>query len=109
MPALVYVSDNSFDAEVLKCDIPVLAAFLTTWSAPSQTLAEQLIQLAADYQDRLKFVGLDIEANPTVTSQYHVFNVPTLILFKFGQEVARLSGMISTTELLDQVTPFLDE
>lgn len=109
MPDLVHVTDNSFDVEVLKCDIPVLTEFLASWSGSSQTMATQLVQLATDYQARLKIVGLDIEANPTITSKYNVFNVPTLILFKFGQEVARLSGVISTAELLDHVSPFLDE
>ena len=72
-------------------------------------MVSQLVQLAADYQDRLKIVELDIEANPTITSKYNVLNVPTLILFKFGQEVARFGGAISTAELLEQVSPFLDE
>ncbi len=109
MPDLVHVTDNSFDAEVLKCDIPVLTEFLASWSGLSRTMAVQLAQLATEYQDRLKIVGLDIEANPTITSKYNVFTVPTFILFKFGLELVRLSGVISTTELLDQVTPFLDE
>jgi thioredoxin 1 len=109
MADLVVVTDNSFDAQVLKCDIPVLTEFMAEWAAPAQTLAAQLAEIATEYDDRLKVVKLDIEANPVVTSTYNVLNIPTLILFKFGQEVARLTGVISKAGVLDSVLPFLDE
>ena len=109
MADLVAVTDNSFDAEVLKCDIPVLTEFLADWSAPAQALAAQLAEIAAEYEGRLKVVDLDIEVNPLVTSSYNVLNIPTLILFKFGQEVTRVTGVISKTGVLETVLPFLDE
>ena len=109
MADLVALTDNSFDAEVLKCDIPVLAEFLAEWSAPAQALAAQLAEIAAEYEGRLKVVQLEIEANPMVTSRYNVLNIPTLILFKYGQEVARITGVISRAGVLESVLPFLDE
>ena len=109
MADLVALTDNSFDAEVLKCDIPVLAQFLAEWSAPAQALATQLAEIAAEYEGRLKVVELEIEANPMVTSRYNVLNIPTLILFKYGQEVARITGVISRAGVLESVLPFLDE
>jgi thioredoxin 1 len=105
----VAMTDNSFDAEVLKCDIPVLTEFQAEWAAPAQTLAVQLAEIAAEYEGRLKVVKLDIEANPVVTSNYNVLNIPTLILFKFGQEVARVTGVTSKAGVLESVLPFLDE
>ena len=109
MAELVQVTDHSFDAEVLKCDIPVLAEFLAEWAGSCQTVAAQLAEVAAEYTNQLKIVKLDIEANPLVTANYDVFNVPTLILFKNGQEVERMVGVVSKAEVLDKVTPFLDE
>ena len=109
MADLVYVTDNSFDAQVLKCDIPVLTEFLAEWATPCQIIAAHLLDIAAEFKDQLKVVKLDIEANPMVTSNYNVLNVPTLILFKNGQEVARLAGLVSKAVVLDKVTPFLDE
>ena len=76
MVDLVALTDNSFDAEVLKCDIPVLAEFLAEWSAPAQALAAQLAEIATKYEGRLKIVELEIEANPMVTSRYNVLNIP---------------------------------
>lgn len=109
MANLVQVTDNSFDAEVLKCDIPVLTCFLAEWSGPGKKMAASLVELATQAEGRLKVVKLDIEANPAVTSNYTVLNVPTLVLFKFGQEVERIMGMVTNEQLMERVDPYLDE
>ncbi|MEW5959134.1 MAG: thioredoxin domain-containing protein [Chloroflexota bacterium] len=109
MTNLVHITDNSFDAEVLKCDIPVLTCFLAGWSTPGQKMAAAAAELAAEYAGQLKTVGVDIETNPLVTSKYTVLNVPTLVLFKFGQEVQRMRGVVSKEELRAGIAPFLDE
>jgi thioredoxin 1 len=64
--------------------------------------------IAADYDEQLKPVRLDIEVNPGFTSHYAVLNIPTLILFKNGQEVQRITGMVSKAELVDKIEPYLD-
>jgi thioredoxin 1 len=109
MENLIEVTDNSFDAQVLKCDIPVLTFFSADWSAPARKMRSILAELTPGYEDRLKIVELDIEANPVVTSEYAVLNVPTLVLVKRGMEVERMSGLVSKEKLLEKVTPFLDE
>jgi thioredoxin 1 len=108
MPTVVDVTDHSFDAQVLKCDIPVLAHFWAEWSAPCKTMDAHLQEIAAEYDEQIKPVRLEIEANPTFTSQYTVLNVPTLILFKNGQEVQRMSGVVSKAELREKIEPYLD-
>ena len=108
MTELVPVTDNSFDAQVLKCDIPVLAHFGAEWSAPGQKMAAILAKVADEYEGRVKMVKLDVEANPMVASNYAVLNIPTLILFKNGQEVERITDRISRTDLLKKVTPYID-
>ncbi len=109
MAKLAHVTDNSFDAEVLKCDIPVLTCFLAEWSAPAKKMAAALAELATKYEGRLKVVGLDIEANPIVTSTWSILNVPTFVMFKFGQEVGRMTGVLSVEALMEKVAPYLDE
>jgi thioredoxin 1 len=111
MTSLVQVTDNSFDAEVLKCDILVLAEFWADWCAPCQELELHLADIANNHDDQLKIVRLNIEANPIVTSNYTVLKVPTVILFKNGQEVDRITGTMSTVskeDLLARIEPFLD-
>jgi thioredoxin 1 len=108
MATLVHVTDNSFDAEVLKSDIPVIADFWAEWCAPCKTVDAYLSDIAAQYPEQLKVVTVDIEANPVVTSNYHVLNLPTLILFKFGQPVERMVGTLPKQAILDKVLPYLD-
>jgi thioredoxin 1 len=108
MPTVVDVTDHSFDAQVSKCDIPVLAHFWAGWSAQCKTMDAHLQEIAAAYDEQIKTVRLDIEVNPAFTSNYTVLNVPTLILFKNGQEVQRMSGVVSKAELLEKIEPYLD-
>ena len=108
MTEFVNVTDNSFDAEVLKCDIPVVADFWAEWCEPCKAMEPALKEIAGEYNGQLKIVKLDIELNPRVTSNYMVLTIPTLIIFKNGQEVERFSGGQSKEALLEQITPHLN-
>jgi thioredoxin len=108
MATFVHATDNSFDAEVLKCDIPVIADFWAEWCGPCKTVDAYLDEIAKQYSEQLKIVKVDIESNPVVTSNYTVLNLPTLILFKFGQPVERIVGALSKQAILDKVLPYLD-
>jgi thioredoxin 1 len=105
---IVNVTDYSFDPEVLKCDIPVLADFWAEWCMPCVALEPHLQEIAAEYSERLKIVKLDIEQNPNITAYYNVYTIPTLILFKTGLEVERLNGAQSKAALLEKILPHLD-
>lgn len=102
------VTDYNFDPEVLKCDIPVLTDFWAEWCAPCKALEPHLANIAEDYDDQLKVVRLDIEANTNTTSKYGVLNLPTLVLFKHGQEVERIMGAVSKKAIVEKVVPHLD-
>lgn len=108
MTELLDVTDNSFDAQVLKCDIPVVADFWAEWCEPCKALEPPLKEIAAQYEERIKVVKVDIESNPIVTSNYNVLTIPTLIIFKFGQEVERLNGSQTKESLLEKIEPHLD-
>lgn len=108
MTTPLHITDNSFDAEVLKCDIPVLADFGAEWCAPCKIVDRHLAEIARTYPaDLLKIVKVDIEANPLVTSNYSVLNLPTLILFKNGQPVERLVGTVPKDKIVDKVAPYV--
>ena len=109
MATPVQVTDASFDAEVLKCDIPVLADFTAQWCGPCQSIAPYLDEIATDYAGRIKVVKLDVDANPLVASNYSVLSLPTLILFKFGQPVDRLTGTHTKRAIQQKIAPYLDE
>ena len=109
MATFVNVTDNSFDAQVLKCDIPVVADFWAEWCGPCKALEPSLEEIAADHPEQLKVVKVDIESNPTETSNYRVLTIPTLIIFKNGQEVARLNGNQTRESMWDKIKPHLDQ
>ena len=108
MAELISVTDNSFDAQVLKCDIPVVADFWAEWCEPCKAMEPFLQELAGDYGEQLKIVKVDIESNPNVTSNYKVLTIPTLIVLKNGQEVERINGRQSKEAVLKRVEPYLD-
>lgn len=107
--SLTNVTDFSFDPEVLKCDIPVLANFWAAWSVPAQQLQPQLEQLAARHAEQVKVVNVEIEDNPTVTSAYNILNLPTMVLFKNGLELVRLTGPQDQDSVLAAIQPYFDQ
>jgi len=106
---LVNVTDNSFDPQVLKCDIPVLAYFGARRLASGQDLRPALQEIAAEYSVQVKVVNVEIEAAPGITAKYQVLTVPALILFKNAQEVARLNGPQPKDAILNTIRLFFDQ
>lgn len=109
MGTLTNATDNSFDPEVLKCDIPVLADFWAEWCEPCVAMEPFLEEIAAEKDERVKIVKVDIESNPNTTANYGVLTIPTLILFKNGQEVVRLNGFQAKDAILDKIQPHFDQ
>lgn len=108
MSAPIHITDNSFDAQVLKCDIPVIADFGAEWCGPCKVIDKHLDQIAVEYPEQLKIVKVDIESNPLVTANYSVLNIPTLILFKNGQPVERMVGAQGKDKIVEKIVPYLD-
>lgn len=109
MTTLVNATDNSFDPEVLKCDIPVLTNFGVEWSVVCQQMLPALQQIATEHEAQVKVVNVDIESNPGVTATRNVLTVPTLILFKNAQEVVRLEGAKDKQAILAAIESHFDQ
>src|SRR5574341_2383068 len=103
----VHVTDNSFDAQVLKSDIPVLTDFWAEWCGPCKVIAPMLEQIAQEYDGRIKIAKIDVDENNQVAMRLGVQSIPTLILFKNGQAVARLVGSMPKERLLSHILPHL--
>ena len=89
------VSDNSFEADVLKSDRPVLVDFWAQWCAPCRMLAPTVEAVAEKYQGSASVVKLNVDDNPAVSQRYGIKGIPTLILFKNGKEEERVVGATS--------------
>src|SRR2546425_12387306 len=102
------VSDQTFEQEVLRADKPVLVDFWAAWCGPCRMVAPVLEQIATERPDQVKIAKLDVDANPISAGRYGVRAIPTLILFKNGQEAERLVGDMPKERLLQQLTPHID-
>jgi len=92
MSSLPEVTDATFDSEVLKASLPVLVDFSAEWCGPCRSLAPIVEALAADYDGRVKFVTLNIDNSRQTPSSYGIMAVPTIILFKNGEVVDKVTG-----------------
>ena len=86
------VTDAEFEQEVLKADLPVLVDFWAEWCGPCKMIAPILEGLAEEYDGKIKFVKVDTEENFETPSSYGILSLPTLLVFKEGQQIERITG-----------------
>ena len=101
---IVYVSDATFDNDVLKADGPVLVDFWADWCGPCKMIAPILDDISKDYAGKLKIAKLNIDENPATPPKYGIRGIPTLMLFKNGNVEATKVGAVSKSQL----TAFID-
>jgi thioredoxin 1 len=100
------VSDDSFAAEVLESDRPVLVDFTAAWCPPCRVMKPVLAELAAA-RDDLRIVQLDVDEHQHTAAAYSVLSMPTFILFRDGREVQRLIGARPRRRLEDELSAAL--
>ena len=90
--AVVDVTDDSFESDVLKNDLPVLVDFWAEWCGPCKMMAPVIDALAESYNETVRFCKLDTDANPNTAQNYQITGIPCCIIFKGGEEVGRIIG-----------------
>ncbi len=101
---IVYVTDDTFEQEILKSDVPVLVDYWADWCGPCKMIAPILDEIAEDYNGRLKVAKLNIDENSGTPPKYGIRGIPTLMLFKAGAVEATKVGAVSKSQL----TAFID-
>lgn len=91
---LYKVEGSAFEKTVLQSDVPVLVDFYADWCGPCKVIAPVLEELAQDYQDRAKFVKVDVDDNQDIAIKYGVQAVPTLLVFQGGDARESLIGAV---------------
>ncbi len=97
------ITDDSFDADVIKSDKPVLVDFWAEWCGPCKQIAPALDELSEELGGKLTIAKLNIDENPGTPSKFGVRGIPTLILFKDGQVAATKIGALPKNKLQEWI------
>ena len=101
---IVYVTDDSFEQEILQAEGPVLVDYWADWCGPCKMIAPILDEIASEYDGKLKVAKLNIDENPVTPPKFGIRGIPTLMIFKGGNVEATKVGAVSKSQL----TAFID-
>ena len=98
---IIQITDDSFEADVLQSDKPVLVDFSAEWCGPCKMIAPILNEVADEYESRVTVAKLNIDQNAGTPPKFGIRGIPTLLLFKDGQVAATKVGALSKTQLIE--------
>jgi thioredoxin len=93
------VTEETFEQEVLKSDLPVLVDFWAEWCGPCRMVAPIVEELAGEYAGRLKVTKVDVDDNQRLAIRYGIMSIPTLGVFRAGEMIERIIGYMPKGEL----------
>jgi thioredoxin 1 len=101
------IEDGSFDSEVLQSDKPVMVDFWAPWCGPCKAIGPVVEELAGTFGDKIKFTKCNVDDNPVTPGKYGIKAIPTLILFKEGNVVEQITGMVAKSKLEEAINKVL--
>ena len=99
--AEVILTDENFEQEVIKADQPVLVDFWAEWCVPCKMLGPIVEEVAKEYEGRIKVGKLNVDEAPEVSGQYQIQSIPTLMVFKGGEQVKSNIGVVPKEMIVD--------
>ncbi len=107
MADIKHVTDSDFQAEVLESEQPVLVDFWAPWCGPCRVVAPVLEEIAEERSENLRIVKLNIDENQQTAMNYQILAIPTMVLFRDGQEAKRIQGAMPKRRLEAELEPAL--
>lgn len=97
---------SSFN-DIIHSETPVLVDFHANWCGPCKMLAPILKDVKSELGERIKIIKIDVDKNQSLASKYQVKGVPTMLIFKNGQQVWRQSGVLQKNQIVEALEPHL--
>ncbi len=96
---LIHVTDQDFEAEVLKADLPCLVDFWAPWCGPCKAIGPVVTELAEEFAGKVRIAKMNVDESPATPGKYGIRAIPTLILFKGGEVLDQVTGAVGKAQL----------
>lgn len=103
MANVIEINDTNFEQEVVNSQIPVVVDFWATWCGPCRKLSPVIEELSDTYENKVKFVKVNIEECMTTAKAYSISGLPSLLVFKDGEAVERMAGMMPKSTIVSNI------
>ena len=104
---VIDVTDQNFENEVIKSDLPVLLDLWAPWCGPCRMVAPVIEKLETQYTNKIKFCRLNVDDNPQIAAKYRVMSIPTLLFLKDGEVVETVIGAVPERTLQPKLDALL--